>query len=379
MEAKPSEFEFLATVRRGRGKRTTVNVLAGSADDALRKLRDQGYDQVTLHTDDVSSLTLQQRKHAAILTPRDYLIIRDTPYDLGTAIAWIRAAFRKTWVTNLILALVLVQLRLTGWPWGILDTILLVAILFPILVGFMPVLATSPRRARYRQLLKDMHWGRHEKVLARLERLRGVPARELIRCKARALAGLGRVDEALALLEPLADGVATPRWYYHALRGQIYDAAQDLPASIREQETALALAPDNSTILIGLGRRVIWHERNAKRARGLLDQARTHAISDLQEPHVLLLEGLILLEENRPHDALVILDHAYRLFHARRHQPASFLPLDETRLAQARAHAALGDRARALKLYASVYPRLVANGSKLVDRLNHEIGTPQFN
>ena len=54
--------EYLATVRHPDGRRVTENVVADSADEAVRLLRERGHDEVMLHSDDVGALFIRQRK-----------------------------------------------------------------------------------------------------------------------------------------------------------------------------------------------------------------------------------------------------------------------------------------------------------------------------
>jgi len=102
-----------------------------------------------------------------------------------------------------------------------------------------------------------------------------------------------------------------------------------------------------------------------------------HALSDLTSPFADLLEGLILLEEGRPRDALPVLEAAHKVFHARRHMPVGYLPVEQAMLGRALTHAALGESDEALKLYVRVRPRLVALRSEMVDRCDTAIGLSQ--
>ncbi len=153
--------------------------------------------------------------------------------------------------------------------------------------------------------------------------------------KAQALAGMDRLDEALRVVEPFGDGKAVPGWFYRSMLAQVYEFARRRDEAIAQLEQAIELAPDNATLMISLARHVIWYKRDVRRARELLTQARLHALSDMTKPFADLVEGIILLEEGRPRDALPSLETVHKIFHARRHMPMGYLPVEQAMLGRA--------------------------------------------
>jgi tetratricopeptide (TPR) repeat protein len=370
--------EYLATVRHRDGRKVTENVVADSADEAVRCLREQGYDEVVLHNDDLMALFTRQREKAEHISPGDYLLFRNLPRGVGVFVVVARQGYRKMWLAMVPIALALAYLRYMGGPWGFWDWLCVAILLFPLTFGLVVALIGGRTRARYQQMLYALYWGRWEEALRRAEQIRAkLPAHEIPLRKAQALAALDRLDEALRLVEPFGDGKAVPGWFYHSMLAQVYEFARRRDEAIAQLEQAVELAPDNATMLISLARHIIWHKRDARRARALLTQARAHALSDMTGPFADLLEGLILVEEGRPRDGLPILEAAHKVFHARRHQSLGYLPLETTMLGLALAHAVLGESDRALKLYSKVRSRLVALRSHLVDRCDRAIGLPQ--
>lgn len=367
--------EYLATVRGADGRTVTENVVAGSADEAVRLLRARGCEEIVLHNDDIMALLTRQRAVAEHVSTRDYLRLRNLPPGLGLFVVVTLGSYRTAWAGMVSVALALAALRLTGHSWGLWDWLCVGVLLFPPVLAAGAVLAAAPTRARFRKMLDALYWGRWEECLRRADRLGPkFPAREVAVHKAKALAGLDRLGEALALVEPYADDPATPGWFYHAMLAQVHEFARRRDEAIAQYERAAELAPDNATTVMTLARLVLWHRRDARRARELLRQARSHALSDMTAPFADMLEGLILLEEGRPRDALPILQAAYEAFHARRHMPLGYLPREQAMLGLALAHAALGDRDEAMALYRQVRPRLVALRSGVVDRCDRAIG-----
>jgi tetratricopeptide (TPR) repeat protein len=370
--------EYLATVRRPDGRKVTENVIADSADEAVRLLRERGYDEVVLHSDDVMALYTRQREKAEHISPGDYLLLRSLPRGVGLFVVVTRNGYRKAWSSMVLVALALAFLRYTGRPWAFWDWLCMAILLLPPAVALYFALFGGRPRARYQQLMDALYSGRWEEALRRANRvqIKGSPHEIPLR-RAQALAGMDRLDEALKLIKPFGDGKAVPGWFYCSMLAQVYEFARRRDEAIAQLEQAVELAPDNATMLMGLGRLVIWHKRDAKRARELLTQARAHALSDLSAPFADLLEGVILLEEGRPRDALPLLEAAHKSFHSRKYVGLGYLQAEHAMLGLALTRAALGESDEALRLYSKVRPRLVALRSGVVDRCDRAIGLPQ--
>ena len=170
-----------------------------------------------------------------------------------------------------------------------------------------------------------------------------------------------------------------PAWHYRSRLAQVYEFARSRDEERwPRHEQAVELAPDNATMLMSLARLVLWHRRDARRARELLAQARGHALSDITRPFADLLEGLILLEEGHPRDALPVLEAAHQVFQARSHMPLGYLPVEHANLGRALAHAAARRERRGVEaLRARSAHALVAVRSEMVDRCDRAIGQPQ--
>ena len=91
---------------------------------------------------------------------------------------------------------------------------------------------------RYEQMIEAVAWGRWEEVLRRVDSVGGqVSPDEVAFRKAQALAGLGRLDEALNVVEPFSDGEAMPEWLYLSRLPEVYLAAnrRDIAIELTEQ------------------------------------------------------------------------------------------------------------------------------------------------
>jgi tetratricopeptide (TPR) repeat protein len=370
--------EYLASVRRDDGRKVTVNVDAGSADEAMRLLRERGYEDVVLHSDDLTALYVRQREKAEHLSPRDYLVIRNFPRGVGVFVVMILNGYRKLWAVFAIAGVAFVSHRYVGGRWDFWDWLCVALLLFPLAFAIAVAFRPGRKSARYRQMMDALYCGRWEEALRRADRVGPMSqAHEIPFRKAQALAGMDRLDEALTLVDRFGDGKAMPSWLYRSMLGQVYEFARRRDDAFAQLERSVELAPDNATVLLGLGRSVIWRKRDARRAREILDKARAHALSDMTAPFADMLEGLILLEEGRPRDAWLVLEAVYKVFHSRRHMTLGYLPVEQATLGRALAHAALGESDEALKLYSKVRPRLVALRNEVHDRCDRTIGVPQ--
>jgi tetratricopeptide (TPR) repeat protein len=354
--------EYLATARNAEGKKVTERVDVDSADEAVQVLRDRGYDEIVLHTDDVGARYTRQSAVASTISPKDFLLFRQLPPALAGFLIVAGHAYRKGWPWYAAALAVLAYRWSRDNPtWGSIDFALCFYLLFPAAFALGAQLFQGAA-GRYRSLIDAVAWGRWDEVLAKVDSVGGrVPAEEIAFQKAGALAGLGRLDEALRTVEPLADGRTIPAWNYWSRLASVYSKGKRPEESKAAMEKALELAPDNATLLVDMADSEVWLRRNPRRARELLSRAREHALSDMLQPFVLKAEGLIRLEEGKPREARELLEQALQKASAFRHASALVgASIDKIHAALALAHAAEGDLDQARKHYRIARPRLLA-------------------
>jgi tetratricopeptide (TPR) repeat protein len=353
--------EYLLTARNADGKRVTERLDVASADEAVEVLRARGYDEIVLHTSDVEARYTKHSAVASRITPRQYLWFRSMPAPVAGFLLVTIKSYALTWYWNLAALAVLAYRFWTGRTWRALDTALLIFLLFPVVFALVAQLFRGAA-GRYHRLIDAAAWGRWEEVLARADSVGAkVSQEEVVFRKAQALAGLGRLDEALRMVAPFADGSKMPAWQYWSRLAGVYATAQHDDDSKNAMEKALELAPENATLLVDKAHSEVWLRRNPQRARELLARARAHALSDLVQPWVFRTEGLIRLEEGKPREARALLDHAFQLQNKFRHaSPLVGAELDKMHAALALACAAEGDIESARRHYRLARPRLLA-------------------
>ncbi|MDG3007518.1 hypothetical protein [Paludisphaera mucosa] len=370
--------EYLVTGRDSAGRSATERIEAGSADDAVRIAREaRGLDEVVLHTDDVGALYSRQAAVAEVVSPRDYLRFRDLPAPIAGFLVVSKAIYRRSRGLILLAAAVLAYRRWRGWPWTAIDWLQAFVVIWPMIFAAAAQLLRE-RAGRYGKLIEAVAWGRREDALRAADGLKGsrVPPEELAFRRAQALAGLGRLDEALAVIATYGDGEAMAGWLYNGRLPEIYNAAKRPDDSRTALERAAELAPGNPSILLDLGGFEIRHGRNPRRARELPARAREHALSDVLTPFALALEGKILRDEGRPREAIPLLVDARRRLSALRHaSPLVGGAVDYLDADLALALAAAGDVDAALRHARRALPRLQAlKGVDILDRLRSALG-----
>lgn len=364
--------EYIVSGRDPRGRKVTEWFDAASADEAVRSFHELGYTDVVLHTDDVAAVTLKRAKIPKQITAADYVAMRRGG---GSYLFWTLRLYQLSWKTTLLLLVFLLYRRAGDADWTAWDGLLLATTLGPFLAAAWIKLAGAG--GAFRRMMAARSWGRWAEMLDRLGPLEGkLGADEFAFRKAQALAGLGRLDEAEALVVPLASGATIPEWYYWARMSEVYGVGKRKDRMLESLATAARLAPGNATVLLDQALAALRYDRDTRRARALLDEARTHAISDILAHSAEAVEGTLALELKDPARAAESLARAIRgLSYYRPGNPYLGLVTDRLRASLALAHAGCGDRAAAEREFRRAEPRLVALGmDDLRERCRREIG-----
>jgi tetratricopeptide (TPR) repeat protein len=365
--------KYLVSGKDYRDHRVTAAVNAPNADEAVRRFSARGFVDVTLHSDEVIA-HLFKPKVLEHLTPRDYLAIGRVSR-LGFMWRLVVRLYRaQFWVFVLGIALI-VGRRILEVPWDVIDTLAVGMLTSPIVIVLFSELFNPSRK--YERAMAYNAWGRWADMLAALPSVRRhiSPAVYAFH-EAKALAGLGRLDDALEIVRPFADDHKTPAWLYWGQLADVFNAAKKPDRVIECGEKAVEHAPDNVTVLIDLAMSLLRYRRDTVRARELLDRAREHAISDVLRPFLIMAEGVLALEEKHPERARPLLEEA--IIEAQRFRNASPLvgsAIDRMHTYLALACAALGDHAAAEEHYRIAEPRLRAfDATDMIDRCEAVLG-----
>jgi len=365
--------QYMLTGTNVHGRPVTEVVEAPSTDDAVRRFKARGFVDVVLHSDEVLG-HLFDPDVLQNLSPRDYLALGRVS---RAGYLWrliVRMYRQQWWVFALMIALV-VGRRVLDEPWGFLDSLVTGFLLFPLFIILAGELFSPARK--FERAMTYNAWGRWADMLAALPSIRGsVPESQYAFYEAKALAGLGRLDEALEAVRPFADDRELPVWLYWGLLADVFHAAKLGDRAIDCAERAVEHAPENVTVLLDLAMCLLRYRRDTVRARPLIDKAREHEISDVILPFFLMAEGVLALEDRRPQDGRKKLEESVKLAEPLRHTTALMgAAIDRIHTYLSLACAAVGDHEAAEKHFRIAEPRLRAfQTNDLLERCQTALG-----
>jgi hypothetical protein len=364
------------------GRKIVERVEAASAAEAVKIFEQREYTDIVLHSSDTEVAVRKQmeklhgKKNAhRVFTPHEFVRMRKDHSFLPMFLLTLPKRFQYGWWSIVVIvAGALIRLYLTG-RLGVHDVVSIVILVAA--MGSVSLVLLFGNGAKYRRLVKARAWGRWNEVLALLPSVKSrIPADQCDHFKALALAGLGRLDEALAVYEKHGDGKQIPQWRYWSHCSGVYAAAGDHEGAVRATERAAELGPTQVTVLLGLALSLIGIRRDPRRARQVLDEALKYPIPDITVYCVDWCRGLIALDEHRPYDAVEFLNRA--LAKALEYRNATHLhgmSADRLRAGLAIAYAATGEYETALRHYRIAEPRVIAlRYDHLRDRFEEAMG-----
>ncbi|QDV18371.1 hypothetical protein Pan153_30280 [Gimesia panareensis] len=375
------DYYYTATDRITRQRETNF-IAADSAQEALRELEAAELEEIVLHTDDVSAAisNMMPRKVSVKddFTAAEYVSFR-TMGNLGFFIYLTKKLYWQMRWSLLIGTLLSVSIFCTAndleRSYGIVSlSIFLFFILLPPGISLFTTLFSPSRK--FNQIQEDFYWGRWNEVLKLLPKVRKhLPLIEARGREAASLAGLGRLDEALKTMEPLAENSEIPRWMYLSRLAEVYECNNQMEQCFELRRQASEMAPDNSALKLGYANTLLKLNRNPQLAHQLIKDAESKQLSDLLQILVPLSKGH--LELNLGHARL-----AFYLFVQAQNglkpylatQPFARLYSDIGRAYAAIALAEMGETEEAETLFQSALPRLEAlKSQRTIERYRQAI------
>jgi len=365
--------EYILTGRTPRGRTVTEIVVADSADESVRLFADDGRTDIILHTDDNAARFQTPSKLCKTFTPREYLGYR-TRGRVGCALFLIRKLYVRTWWADVLCLALLAARWWLGGEWGYFDLMAVALLFFPIPMAVFAELTSQA--APYRRALRAVLRGQWEEVARHMRRVRmPLPPFERPFREAQALAGLGRLDEALDHFRSVADDADVPHHMYWTYKALIYQTARERNKALDCVARAAELAPENPVALIDYALALLTVRNDVATARELLTRTRQHALSDVSTPLCEFAEGVLALKDRRPAEAIGLLDSAaagLRPFTAG--NPAIGIIIARIRANLALAHAADGDHEAARRAYRKAAPILAPHDALELARCREVLG-----
>jgi tetratricopeptide (TPR) repeat protein len=300
---------FLWSGKAPSGQEEAEEVAVETPAEARKILEARGWTELRQHTTEIADFIHRQQslisRTRSRLTPKEKL-----QYRQGTAPGlwgnWVKAIGNSA-VTYLLLAGVL--------GWAIYDRqmpedrfwIAISAVVLAYGVLLYPVLRWWFRQTK--RLFVKLHtartWHRWDEVLRCLDKLVkaksktniGINDYSMARYHALALAGSGRLDEAITGFGTAAERANTPPWLFHTMLAGVYSLARQYDKALETYRMAFEEATDKSIICIDLAMYLVSRFNRPQEARQLLAQAEKMQFPENAIPHLALLRGAIAYRE----------------------------------------------------------------------------------
>jgi tetratricopeptide (TPR) repeat protein len=296
------------------GQKFVLRIQADSVKQARTELQGRGCTELELHTDEVVGELIGRSADLQAISAEKHLEYRDQ--GAGTWKEFIGRTLREqAWIQAVLLVAVALQIY-RGRAVGVALILVIMVLLFALrLYQARPVIEVA-------KLYSAREWHRWPEVLTRVARLERInasgritlPAFELARCRALALAGMGRIAEAEKLLSDARTRDSLPEWLHLHMSASVYDAAKDHDKATETVRQALELGPVNQSARIDLAFRLALYTKDAPAARSVLATVEQHDLMDLAKPGLWLCEGVVADVEGKFHEAKQHLDEALRGF-----------------------------------------------------------------
>lgn len=363
-------------------KRETNCIEATSAQDAMRQLEAAELDEIVLHTDDVaaaiSNMMPQKVEVNENLSATEYVSLRSMG-DLGFFIHLTKKLYwQGRWELLFFAAIALVaflQATNVQRPYAKFALVFFLSLwLLPLVIALYTTLCSPTRK--FNQIQEDFYWGRWDEVLKLLPQVRKhLPLIEARAREAASLAGLGRLDEALKTMEPLADNPEIPRWMYLSRLAEVYECNDQMDQCLQLRRQAYEADPENSALKLGYANVLLKLNLDPQLAHQLIQEAEAEPLSDQIQLFLPVIKGV--LELNLGHYRLAF----YHLVEAENGlkpylsiQPFARLYADVGRAYAAIALAEMGETQEAETLFQSAIPRLEAlNSQQTIERYRQAI------
>lgn len=281
------------------GRRELHRIAAESAEVAMEALAARGYRGIrVLVRDELPPGVVLRRELAAkaeALPPQDQVALWQPMSQLAMALVIAaQVAWAARWAC-LAAAGLLVWRRLSGDAAGIFDWIAIAILAAPVLYGFHSTFfGSAGHYQRYREAVAECQW---DAALAAVERLERTLSPFLVAAsRGRVFAGMGRVEEGLALLDPFAGDEAVPERDWLTQRGLILGQGCRFDAHLEVTEAMLLRDRENSALLLDLALLRLLYRRDLAGARAAYARVRPRSLPVWVDTTLAFVSGLLAFE-----------------------------------------------------------------------------------
>jgi len=296
--------DYVWTAKDKLGKTVVKEITANTANEAKAILSADGYSDLELKEEEVMfaaragfSDKPKFLGEEIKVTAEQRLQHRDDP-----AVTFGRSVLRGIRQSKGLFLLILLIGVYSGYRGHWISVLLLVIAALAWLAFF--ICLGSPL-VYYHKLIQALDWSRWEEALSLVETIKTagrfsiakVPETELIRNRANALAGLGRLDEALAEYRQCEGRPDCPSWLYKLFVAGLYTIAKQYDKAIEFNLMAIA-ENSNSTAWADLAYRYARYKRNPGKAREAMAEADKSPMADIARPFRIRCLGVIAYLDN---------------------------------------------------------------------------------
>jgi len=220
----------------------------------------------------------------------------------------------------------------------------------------------------HKKLLKALDWHRWDEVLELVSKLRStnrihfikVPETALTRYRAKALAGLGNLPQALQEFALCENQPGCPSWLYKTLVADIYDTAKQHDKALELVRKSLE-EKRSSSVYIALATRLLRCKKELAEVKtALVEAEKGTLVDDIEKPIVLTCHGVIANMERDYSAARKYFQASLEIMERTRHMPYRDGHINRTKARLSCVVAREGDLVAARKLFAETKEYLVA-------------------
>lgn len=308
--------KFVWKVKNRSGTEQIEEIHADTAAESKRQLVEQGFHDLQLMQDDLCTMSADAQKEATDpdyrrdAPPEELLSYQEEGFPGFWAMWWKSARESPLW--NLASFALFVWFIYEGsYIWA--SVVSIPILILPLLNWWFGI----PARI-YDEMNRAKAWNRWPKVLKLCDALQSrggmigvaIPEWELSRCRAQALAAMGRIDEAIQLHEPFQNDPKIERWVFLSHMSEIYEAGKKHTEALALRKEAVKENPDSMLTHLDLALLYAHRLTDPVNARQALTPVDRSLVPAMALPFLDAIEGMILCAENRHPDAVEKLNDA---------------------------------------------------------------------
>lgn len=360
---------FLFSARDANGAEASLWIKAANSQQAVERVTQLGYKDVILKMEN-SDPPVQ----SPIWTAKDSVkAVRGDPNTVVMMKLAAMAAAPFLILSGVTLYFAFVHGPLSG-P-AIVGYILIPVIVF----GVLQSTGAGRQYRRLVNLIEEKRWNEALRLARRINRNKQVRSRPAVAFGidvsiGQALAGLGRLDEALQHVEASARAFGIDQARYLVSLAPIYRTAKDYDRAVDCYRKAIALSPDPAQIYASLAQVLVQRNNDPDGALEALEKAKAAPLPDFSAVFLLFTEGMIAFEKRAYLNAKQLLTQALAQQQRFRAMPYMRMMKAWIQAYLAMSHIRLGERAEAKRYLAQAEPFLRRCGEEeLADRCRNEL------